>query len=161
MDEGNLLKKVDLALRVFYDNDSNLLEIDANERTVAHRFALYLEFLFEGRNVDCEYNRYGDELGPKTLPGIEHCNSRKETDWIIPDILIHTRKSRDKDNLAVFEIKVGKVMDLCDERKLSGMTKKDGRFKYDYGLFVCFYEDSYQINLFTNGDYRELKPIIL
>lgn len=37
--------------------DAYLFEADANERSISHRLALYLEEEFPGWNVDCEYNR--------------------------------------------------------------------------------------------------------
>ena len=48
------------------ENDDRLLfELDANERTLTHRLALYLDSEFAGWNVDCEYNRRRHD--PKVL----------------------------------------------------------------------------------------------
>lgn len=147
----DFLKATDAALKTVYERDIDLIGLKANERAIAHRFAVYLESSFEGKDVDCEYNRYGGELGPQQLPGIEKCKEGKEMDWIIPDIIIHARKSRGKENLAVFEIKAGTNLDDCDKLKLQGMTSKNGQFKYDFGMGVEFYSDHCNRFLFIEG----------
>jgi hypothetical protein len=151
MEQENFLSKVDEAIRMVYTNDRDLLGLKVNERAIAHRLAVYLERAISGKEVDCEYNRYGSDLGPKTLPGIKNCSGKKETDWIIPDIIIHLRKSKDKDNLAVFEIKSHSKLDDCDKRKLEGLTSKEGRFKYDFGVGIEFHSDQFKILLFVDG----------
>ena len=154
MKPGEFLTNMEIAIAETYRNDRDLIGLRVNERALAHRFALYMEPLFKGWNIDCEYNRYGDELGPKTLSGIEGCERRKETDWIVPDILIHKRRSKDKENLAVFEIKSESALDNCDRLKLKGMTSQSGRFKYEYGIGVEFRNDSCRKILFTDGTPR-------
>jgi hypothetical protein len=151
MESDYFLKVTEDALRTVYERDIDLIGPKANERAVAHRLAVYLEPSFEGMNVDCEYNWYGEELGPKQLPGIGNCSEGKETDWIVPDILIHARKSKDEGNLAVFEIKSGSKLDDCDKLKLEGMTSKNGRFRYDYGVGVEFYTDHCDRLMFVDG----------
>ena len=91
---------------------------------------------------------------PKALPGIENCKKKKETDWIVPDILIHVRKSENRDNFAVFEIKSLSNLDDCDRRKLAGMTFKEGIFKYDVGVGVEFHRNYFSRFLFVNGALR-------
>jgi hypothetical protein len=41
--------------------DLELLEDGPSERAVAHRLAVYLEEQFAGRDVDCDFNRQGEE----------------------------------------------------------------------------------------------------
>jgi hypothetical protein len=151
LETKDFLEVTDSAIRSVYRNDIQLIELKVNERAVAHRLAVYLERLISGWDVDCEYNRYGKSLDPKKLPGIEECKKDKPTDWIIPDILIHVRHSEDRDNFAVFEIKLGQALDQCDKMKLIGMTAKDGDFKYDFGIGVEFYFKFYVRHLFING----------
>ena len=151
MEPDDFLKATEDALRTVYERDIDLVGLKANERAVAHRFAVYLESSFAEMNVDCGYNQYGEELSSKQLPGTEKCVETKDADWIIPDILIHVRKSQDGGNLAVLEVKSGSELDDCDKLKLQGMTSKDGRFKYDFGMGVEFYPDHCIRLLFIDG----------
>ena len=49
------------ALSELLVNDRDLLSIDANERSITFRFAMYLQRHFPDWTVDCEYNRDGAE----------------------------------------------------------------------------------------------------
>lgn len=157
MDQQEFLKKADDAVRLVYKNDFDLLELDANERAIAHRLGVYLEPSFKRGDVqftvDCEYNRYGEELTPKSLSGIEICkNSENPTDSIVPDILIHIRKSCDKDNLAAFEIKSNGTLSECDHLKLAGLTSLREKYKYEFGLGIEFYPDHCSRLLYVHGE---------
>ncbi|HEY5894382.1 MAG TPA: hypothetical protein VIT91_14250 [Chthoniobacterales bacterium] len=81
------------ALAEFLMQDMELLHVSVNERTLAHRLAIYIENQVEGWHVDCEYNR--DRHFPKMRP-----SDRKK---IIPDIIVHRRNS--PRNLLIVEIK--------------------------------------------------------
>jgi len=48
---------VDRALTKLLQNDSLLVELNANERSITHKLAEYLQLEFAAWNVDCEYNR--------------------------------------------------------------------------------------------------------
>ena len=61
--------KVLRALQRFIDNDLYLLRINANERSLSHCLAIYLQEEFPAFNVDCEYNR--DGIDPKRLPQLD------------------------------------------------------------------------------------------
>ncbi|MHB8568093.1 MAG: hypothetical protein ACYC7D_15930 [Nitrososphaerales archaeon] len=161
MELPDFVRATETAIRNVYKNDIDLIGLKVNERAIAHRFAVYLETLFTGNNIDCEYNRYGEELSPKELSGIAHCRGTKETDWIIPDVLIHVRKSRERDNLSVFEIKSNGRLDYCDRKKLGGMTSKAGKFKYDFGMGIEFHKDYAEIILFMDGQQQGKKKRIL
>ena len=41
--------------------DEMLFRLHANERSITHRLAVYLEKPFDGWNVDCEYSRIGED----------------------------------------------------------------------------------------------------
>lgn len=85
--------------------------------------------------------------------------SKKWTDRIIPDIIIHERNT-DKNNLLVIEMKK-EDDDNCDIKKLKGLTYQNGVFKYKLGLFIKFdpqykpilmwFEDGREIDLWLNG----------
>lgn len=59
--DGEIIERTRIALGVLQKNDSFLLENEVNERTIAHKFAEYLQKQFPDWNVDCEYNRMGDK----------------------------------------------------------------------------------------------------
>lgn len=57
IDEKMVRNRVTRALERLIDLDGHLLEIDANERSITHKLAEYLQQEFPKYNVDCEYNR--------------------------------------------------------------------------------------------------------
>ena len=63
------------ALRVLLECDARLLDIDANERSITFRFAMYLQSQLTDWEVDCEFNRDGVE--PKRLGHLELYRSSK------------------------------------------------------------------------------------
>jgi len=58
-DKDEIEQKVSNAILRFLEKDGLLLEIDANERSISHRLAGYLQEEFLGWDVDCEYNPKG------------------------------------------------------------------------------------------------------
>ena len=93
-DHSDVHARVYQALEEFRKRDLDLLYLRTNERTLCHRFAVYLEPLFPSWTVDCEYNRNLNR--PKTL-------DRDGLDKTIPDVIIHRRNR--PENLCVFEVK--------------------------------------------------------
>ena len=121
--------------------DSHLLIIDVNERTISHRLALYLQKEFEDWNVDCEYNRNIDTTKMLNLskriqiPIEEVPPDDTEGKTVFPDIIVHHRGT--DDNLLVIEMKktssnVPRGFDLI---KLEAFGEQLG---YVYRLFLCF-----------------------
>jgi hypothetical protein len=55
-------QKVDKAISKLFELDQYLLIHDLNERTIAHKLAVYLQEEFNKYDVDCEYNRNADEI---------------------------------------------------------------------------------------------------
>ena len=150
MQKKDIIKRVNLALDLFYEKDRYLLSINVNERSIAHKFSEYLQLLFADYNVDCEYDRHGQYV--KELEGISECSTERQTDRILPDIIIHKR-GHDKDNLIVFEIKCKAEATPCDLKKLELLTRRKGRFRYKFGIFVRFYNErsDCQLRFFKNG----------
>ena len=131
MNFKELKRKVDLAISKFYARDLGLLDITVSEWAIAHRIAVYLEELFEGWNVDCEYNR----AGPSKLPKYARDGTNKR-----PDIVIHHRTMPEKEhNLLVIEIKTDNSSE--DYSKLKDFTSSPNgarHFQYQYGLALSF-----------------------
>lgn len=87
------------ALAKLLERDAYLLRVDANERSIAHRLALYVEEQFDGWDVDCEYNRDGHE--PKEIAfGAE--GDGEHGSRVFPDVIVHRRGSGDNLLVAYF-----------------------------------------------------------
>ncbi|MBI1902913.1 MAG: hypothetical protein HY000_25600 [Planctomycetes bacterium] len=152
---------VDQALKELR-SDVLLFQLHANERSITHRLALYLEQPFLGWNVDCEYSRIGED--PSVYKKLVLPEDDRLTHFdadgsrVYPDIVIHNRgHSTPNDNLLVIEVKTtwSQVSDQQDFRKLSafiGVYPVDQLLQYRFGLFLRFGEDAAVISrrLFEN-----------
>jgi len=133
--------KIVNALKGFMNDDRCLLEVEANERSITHRFAIHIEKEFPEYHVDCEYNRDGHE--PKRLDRfvkkVDSDNHRGVT--IFPDVIVHKRNTTT--NLVVVEAKTsannsGCQLDdgcRCDCCKLKAIKEELG---YKYAFFIVF-----------------------
>ncbi|KYJ86641.1 hypothetical protein [Sulfurovum riftiae] len=136
MGKSEIKKIIDYVLVKLLKNDSDILEIDINERTISHRFAVYLEKYFDDWSVDCEYNR--DHDNKKTLnidpSSIETNDTNAQT--VFPDIIVHKRRT--DENLLVIEM------------KKSTNTNSDNRDKDIKKLRAFKRELNYQFAVFIN-----------
>jgi len=111
MERERVRDKVTAAIARLLKNDTHLLKVDVNERSITHRLASYLQEEFGGWDVDCEYNRNREDT--KQLRVSKEFNilvGNVQTDvddtqarTVFPDIIVHRRKT-DK-NLLVIEVK--------------------------------------------------------
>lgn len=145
--EEEIRKHVKIALGVLRKNDSFLLESDANERSIAHKLAEYLQKQFPDWHVDCEYNRKG--LETKKLEGIKECEEGRRRNIVYPDIIVHERNTRH--NLLVIELKKKDQNYQCDLRKLELFTDTKDEFGYTLGLFIRFDDSRIELKWFKNG----------
>lgn len=129
----DIRKHIERAYQMLIKKDKYLLEVDANERSITHRLAIYLELEFPEYNVDCEYNRNG--IDPKRLIGFkEQIDSDDENGTTVyPDIIIHHRGK--KCNFIVIEVKKVSNRDDSDKKKLE--IYKNELF-YEHAYFVRF-----------------------
>jgi hypothetical protein len=140
-----LAEAVIRSLRTLLSRDAHLLKVDAHERAITHRFAVYIEqelsrelFLY-GWSVDCEYNRNG--YVPKTIIKNDSSSNDKHNDnhndshgsRVFPDIIVHKRGT--KNNYVVFEFKKSNNPDPDDSdiEKLHAYCDQRG---YQHGVFV-------------------------
>lgn len=77
------------AFNWLYEKDLALFETNVQERAIAGRLAIYLQYEFDphfekNACIDLEYNREGN--------GVKRPHPRVEEGWIAPDILLHVRK---------------------------------------------------------------------
>ncbi|MEO3680204.1 hypothetical protein [Rheinheimera fenheensis] len=114
-------------------SDGDILAMDVNERSISHRLASYLEPLFHGWNVDCEYNRNHDD--PKRLEirrrNIQSDDTQATT--VFPDIIVHRRGT--DENFVVIEMKKtsSQKSDHYDLEKLNAFKEQLG---YQFAIFV-------------------------
>lgn len=157
-------EKVENAICKLFKRDRYLLQNNLNERTIAHKFAMYLQEEFIDYDVDCEYNKNVDEKnGAKNIyileeeldelrSSIKYVASKRHEETkklkqefavisIYPDILVHKRGNNER-NLLIIEIK--KSTNLTDRefdfKKLQCYTEKSehNKLHYKYGLFIEF-----------------------
>jgi len=128
-----ILFHVKRALNILLKNDLWLLQSDANERSISHKLAEYLQQEFQDWNVDCEYNR--DGLDPKALvfPSEQPTADDEHAKTVFPDIIVHHRNTLD--NLLVIEMKKSSnpTSPDFDRQKLKAFVKQKG---YRLGLFI-------------------------
>jgi len=134
-------EKVRKSLYLLWREDRYVLGVNASERSITHRFAVYLEQEFADYKVDCEYNREGDKFKRYreivcqiNKTGVSADDTEAKTAF--PDIIIHKR-GNNKDNLLVIEVKKycgnHTGIDGKDKSKLEAFTARN-QLHYKYGL---------------------------
>lgn len=131
----DVLQLFNHALQKLVITDMILLNVDAQERAIAARLAMYLrdDLLFAENHdifVDVEYNRDGDDM-KRPAP-----NSTGV--WIAPDIIIHERKSgayqgedKYRNDIVYIEVKKNSKENQADAQKVLEQMKQR---KYQYGV---------------------------
>lgn len=119
-----------------YRYDGDLLDRDANERSITHKLAEHLQRQFPGWNVDCEYNRRENEVKQLVNPykGDKVSPADLEAKTVFPDVVVHKRG--EQVNLIVIEVKkkLNSRNRRKDIQKLSSFTS-DENYLYCVGLF--------------------------
>ena len=128
-------KTLAIALSRLFTEDKILFQINANERSITYRLALYLQNLYQDWDVDCEYNR--DKHDPKelSLPELKPNNKDSDAQTVFPDIIIHKRNS--DNNYLVIEAKKtsSSISKNTDIAKLNAFRAQLG---YQYAIFIEF-----------------------
>ena len=129
----DIRKLIERAYQMLIEKDGHLLKVNANERSITHRLAIYLESEFPGYDVDCEYNR--DGFSSKRLRVHKESIDSDDTNGttVYPDIIIHHRGK--KSNFIVIEAKKTSNRDDSDKDKL--VIYKSGLL-YEHAYFVRF-----------------------
>ncbi len=153
----DLRTRVERALSRLDICDAYLLQNDAHERSIAHRFAIYLQAEFPAYDVDCEYNlncankRFRKELHEvaERFRELEKCIKKRHVRDIdgvhyyaisvLPDVIVH-RRNQNNQNLLIVEMKKQSNREErdYDEFKLEKYTadSTDNEFRYRYGALV-------------------------
>lgn len=146
IDEQAVKQALDKAKEKFSAEDRYLLKHDCSERSMCHRFAIYLEKAFKKMlkkefrewSVDCEYNRASclkHENYQKKVNRLTEDGEYKITN-VFPDIIIHKRGN--DCNLLVIEAKKKTASESqikIDRSKLEAYVEV---LKYKYSSFITF-----------------------
>jgi hypothetical protein len=118
-----------------------------NEQTIVFRVGVHLHELlktteYSNLNLDCEYNKHGDD--PKRVDG----------EIIRPDLLIHSR-GNDNKNILVVEFAgwwkdSRKIED--DKIKLKALTNSQGEYRYCLGALVGIDKKNPSYIYYQNGE---------
>jgi hypothetical protein len=132
-----LNERLGRACAIFMERDQHLLCVEANERSMTHKFAEYLQREFPEWDVDCEYNRSGHV--PKRLrtlvPEWQVSPEDENATTVFPDIIVHRRGA--KENLLVIEAKKSGTSDTFDRAKLAAYMSEDA-YNYLHAVLVRF-----------------------
>jgi len=152
IDIEKLKNRINKTIKIFYKNDLFLVKNKANERSMTHKLAEYIQKKFPEYNVDCEYNRMkkdenmnDSEYFSKKLGLSKKQIDSYDTDatTVYPDIIIHDR-GNNKHNLLVIEVKKDssstQEAEDFDIKKIKAYIK-DKKLGYDYGLFLKLFEN--------------------
>jgi hypothetical protein len=130
------------ALDALLDRDHYLFHVDANERSLTHRFGIYLQGFLPDWHVDCEYNRTGPDAKRYVTPFeqielLELQGDIADTDGktVFPDVIAHHRDTTDNYLVMEFKKTSSQVGDEVDFRKLNAF-KHDPRLRYLFAIFV-------------------------
>lgn len=181
LSDDEIKKRLNKALYRLYVQDFELLENVAHERSITHKLGEYLQKLFPGYDVDCEYNldinNYQNrkrwvsgearEKLKKQLQKIQNelkldANDLNEeinkiSSIFYPDIIVHKRRTN-KHNLLIIEAKKSNITDKSfDEEKLQAFTRSVDRYdRYEYQLGALVTLDvgnNFRGNEFTEPEY--------
>lgn len=75
MEFGEIDQRLDVALALLIERDKMLFDANVIETSISHKLGCYLQWLFPSYDVDCEYDRLGQdgksaEYGPDMRPDV-------------------------------------------------------------------------------------------
>lgn len=125
----------------FYRQDSILLALDANERAITHKLAEHLQRQTPDWNVDCEYNRHGNDTKRLQTPFVpaEVRTDSAEAVTVFPDIIIHRRAT--DFNLAVVEVKKHNGRENTRDREKIEAFVRSSAYSYEGGYLLTLGHD--------------------
>jgi hypothetical protein len=135
------------ALQKLIEDDIDIIENATKEECINHKFAQHLERNLKEENilfgkVDIEYNKYKEDEKKMT-------NGRT----IRPDVIVHERRSGNKNNLIVIEAKKG-YPSKSDRQKVTDLVDSDN-YRYSLGALISYFPNKNYIKVkFYNGNNR-------
>lgn len=133
MEIEDIQARFEKAVELFMDDQSQLLELNANERAIGATLAhLFVREMFPDHRVDAEYNRVGLDGSAKRLNLPMECGG--ENARVFPDIVVH-RRGDNQENILAVEIKLttNRQPRRCDLIKLEAFRE---RLQYRVGVFL-------------------------
>jgi len=145
-------QRVITAICMLYRHDRDLLDVDANERSITHKLAEHLQREFSDWHVDCEYNRRRDLIKRLQIDFGKIDADDIEAKTVFPDIIVHRRQT--EQNLLVIEVKKDNGQEgTKDIEKLKKFTTVP-EYQYQYGLFLRLNETgATRLKLYQRGDF--------
>ena len=149
-----LEKVVERACKNLYRRDKSLLDRNVNERAILFRFGIYLQRIMSRDSklkfydLDNEYNRNMYEVKRTE----NYPNGR------YPDFIIHKREKNDA-NLIVIEFKKENTDSEDDLKKIDDFMSLNSAYKYKFGMYIVFREDSILYKIKEAGNNYETKII--
>ena len=142
MDKKEISCILDVAKTRFLENEVYLLNSKANERSITHKFAEYLQKIFSCYwDIDCEYNRYGNNSKKKIeevekIVGKDTTTSEIRARTIYPDIIVHKR-GKEGSNLLVIEAKKDATT-FNKKKDIDKLKKIKKEYNYKFACFLNF-----------------------
>ena len=128
------------SLDEFFQNEQDLIDVDANERSISFKIASYIQkHVSSDWNVDCEYNRDGNDTKRLEIPITNTGTDDTRGSTVYPDIIIHKR--RKKENLLIIEIKKSSLDYEFDKKKITSFLSSD-KYYYKFGLMLIIHMDN-------------------
>lgn len=124
-----------VALQKLLGRDADLLGIDANERSITHRFASYLQDQLSEWQVDCEYNRDGHNPKRVALPTQHPTDEDTEAKTVFPDVIAHRRGT--PQNYLVIEFKKLRSRLVDHAVDLQKLRAYKDELHYAFALFIA------------------------
>lgn len=136
---GLLLSMVNSALDLLYSKEYPLIKNSVYEVAIVSKFEKYFEIIKDKMisnvndlSTDIEYNK--DILSEEQYKSIIYEN---KIIMIRPDFIFHKRESNDYNTLIIeFKKSENRSDRDSDIRKLEALTKQDGIYRYQLGLFI-------------------------
>src|SRR2546423_1612256 len=133
-DKEDIERALNNALSTLLERDAHSLRVDANERTISHRLAGYLESYFDGWNVDCEYNRNHDDPKRLEIPRRKIPNDDTQARTVFPDSIVHKRDT--DENLLVIEMKKTTSQESDNNFDLHKLNAFKNQLGYRFAVFI-------------------------
>lgn len=141
MNKEQIENILEQAKNCFLEKDQHLLSVEANERSLTHKFAEHLQNILGCKwDVDCEYNRDGTD--PKKISeiikivGENTTTDKTNAKTVYPDIIVHKR-GKDGPNLLVIEAK----KDATPKKRaedIDKLKKIQEQYGYTFMVFMDF-----------------------
>jgi len=131
MNEHEIAEMVGASIEALYDEELDLLRIDAGERAICAQLRAILQRSFPAHRVHAEYNRHGILPKEIEMPDAEGVPTLTR---VFPDIIVH-EPYHDDENLLVIEAKKS-TNPIGDDADLAKLTQMKHQLGYEFAAFI-------------------------